>query len=155
MGRRRKLTVNTRKNFTKAELAERSYTEQRLSQFDPIPEDPPNWLDKEGKEEYQRIITSLKQLPISDLDYGQVAAYCSFYRDFVKASRRLNKEGSVIPTANGGTKINPAFNVKKEAQTRMQSIASTLGMTIDSRMKIISPPEDDGVQDPLGDMLDD
>lgn len=155
MGRRRKLTENTKKNFTKAELKERHQAEERLSQFAPIPDEPPSWLDKDGQAEYIRIIESLKQLPIADLDYNQVAAYCSFYRDFVIASNRLKKEGAVIKAGNGSTKINPAFNVKKEAQTRMQSIASTLGMTIDSRLKIIAPPEDDGSSDPFGAMLND
>lgn len=153
MGRRRKLTENTSKNFTTAEKEERQQAEERLSQFNQIPEEPPNWLDKAGKEEYRRIIDSLKQLPIADLDYNQVAAYCGFYSDFIKASRKLNREGAVIKSGNGSAKINPAFNVKKEAQTRMQSIASTLGMTIDSRLKILAPKKEELDADPLGDML--
>lgn len=153
MGRKRKLTENTKKNFTTAEKEERKRAEEKLEQFNPIPDEAPSWLNKEGKAEYDRIIGSLKELPIADLDYTQVAAYCSFYQDFVKATRKLNREPPVITAANGSKKINPAFNIKKEAQMRMQSIAATLGMTIDSRLKIVAPNKDESADDPLGDML--
>lgn len=154
MGRRRKLSTNTTGNFTKEQMEEKKTAEDQLSQFNQIPDEPPNWLDKAGKEEYLRIINSLKQLPIADLDYNQVASYCGFYSDFIKASRKINREGAVIKAGNGSTKINPAFNVKKEAHTRMQSIASTLGMTIDSRLKIVAPNKEER-HDPFKEMFSD
>lgn len=155
MGRRRKLSTNTTGNFTKEEIEEKKEAEEKLSQFNPIPDEPPTWLDKPGKEEYLRIIDSLKELPIADLDYNQVAAYCGFYSDFIKASRRVAREGAVIKTSTGATKINPAFNVKKEAHTRMQSIASTIGMTIDSRLKIVAPKINVEPDDPFKELMED
>ncbi|HDF6288165.1 TPA: P27 family phage terminase small subunit, partial [Staphylococcus aureus] len=36
---------------------------------------------------------------------------------------------------------NPAFNVKEKAGIRMQQTANTLGLTIDSRLRIMVPEE--------------
>lgn len=40
-------------------------------------------------------------------------------------------------------KINPAFNVKEKAGIRMQQTANTLGLTIDSRLRIVVPEEEE------------
>jgi len=41
----------------------------------------------------------------------------------------------------GNKKVNPAFNVKEKAGIRMQQTANTLGLTIDSRLRIMVPEE--------------
>ena len=138
-GRPRVLTSNTKKNLTKDEIAKREKEESILNEFPKLPKTPPKKLEGIAKEEYLRIQPSLSMLPIADLDLGQVVAYCEFYADFIEASEEMKKEGIVITGVNGDTKINPAFNAKEKAHQRMQSIARTIGMTVDSRLKIITP----------------
>lgn len=149
-GRPRTLSQNTKKNLTKEELEQKQTEESMLDEFPKLPKTPPTHLNKIAKKEYRRIIKSLQLLPIADLDLGQVVAYCEFYADFVEASQKVAEEGLVIEAANGDTKINPSFNAKEKAHQRMQSIARTIGMTVDSRLKIITPPKED-----KGDIYDD
>lgn len=149
-GRPRTLSHNTSKNLTKEELEEKQAEEEMLNEFPKLPKTPPSHLNKTAKKEYRRIIKSLQLLPIADLDLGQVIAYCEFYTDFVEASQKVADEGLVIEAANGDTKINPSFNAKEKAHQRMQSIARTIGMTVDSRLKIIAPKQTES-----GDAYDD
>lgn len=138
-GRPRTLVSNSKKNYTKEEIAQREKEEALLNEFPKIPVTPPKHLKGIAKKEYERIQPSLSMLPIADLDLGQVVAYCEFYQDFIEASEEVKKEGMIVLAMNGDTKINPAFNAKEKAHQRMQSIARTIGMTVDSRLKIITP----------------
>lgn len=149
-GRPRKLSHNTTGNFTKEQLEQKEQEEQMLSEFPKLPKTAPKSLNPIARKEYNRIKHSLQLLPIADLDLGQVVAYCEFYADFVEASQKVAEEGIVIEAVNGDTKINPSFNAKEKAHQRMQSIARTIGMTVDSRLKIITPPKED-----KGDIYDD
>ncbi|HCD5258195.1 TPA: phage terminase small subunit P27 family, partial [Staphylococcus aureus] len=76
-----------------------------------------------------------------NLDKAQLAQYCSFYSDFVKASLILEQESLMLEDDRGNQKVNPAFNIKEKAGIRMQQTANTLGLTIDSRLRIMVPEE--------------
>lgn len=140
-GRPKKLLLNSNKNYTKEEIIEKERQEAELNKFSKIDVTPPDFLDDIAKEEYKRIIPHMQELPISKLDTGQIAQYCSFYSDFVKASVILEQEDIMIVDDKGNQKVNPAFNVKEKAGIRMQQTANTLGLTIDSRLRIIVPEE--------------
>ncbi|KFE40745.1 phage terminase small subunit P27 family [Staphylococcus agnetis] len=140
-GRPKKLLLNSNKNYTKEEIIEKERQEAELNKFSKIDVTPPDFLDDIAKEEYKRIIPHMQELPISKLDTGQIAQYCSFYSDFVKASVILEQEDLMIVDDKGNQKVNPAFNVKEKAGIRMQQTANTLGLTIDSRLRIIVPDE--------------
>lgn len=142
-GRPKKLLMNSNKNYTKEEIIEKERQETQLSKFSKIDSTPPSFLDEIAREEYLRIIPHMQELPISNLDKGQIAQYCSFYSDFVKASLILEKEELTIEDTRGNMKINPAFNVKEKAGIRMQQTANTLGLTIDSRLRIVVPEEEE------------
>ncbi|BBD11891.1 hypothetical protein Saur10_01812 [Staphylococcus aureus] len=83
----------------------------------------------------------MQELPISNLDKAQLAQYCSFYSDFVKASLILEREDLILVDDKGNQKVNPAFNIKEKAGIRLQQTANTLGLTIDSRLRIMIPDE--------------
>ncbi|MEB7825579.1 phage terminase small subunit P27 family [Staphylococcus chromogenes] len=140
-GRPKKLLLNSNKNYTKEEIIEKERQETELNKFSKIDVTPPDFLDDIAKEEYKRIIPHMQELPISKLDTGQIAQYCSFYSDFVKASLILERENLMLEDDKGNQKVNPAFNVKEKAGIRMQQTANTLGLTIDSRLRIIVPGE--------------
>lgn len=141
-GRPRTLSHNTSKNLTKEELAKRQVEEEMLNEFPKLPKTPPTHLNRVAKKEYRRIIKSLQLLPIADLDLGQVVAYCEFYSDFIEASDHL-KDAPIVVETDKGSQINPWFNAKEKAHQRMQSIARTIGMTVDSRLKIIAPKQEE------------
>lgn len=139
MARPKKLVENTSKNWTKEELLEKQKSEEKLNKFDKIDVKVPSFLDNEGKKEFKRIMPYLKQLPISNLDMAQIVSYCSFYSDLINSIKQIKREG--LYDDDGC--INDAFKVKEKASIRIQQIANTLGMTIDSRMRIVTPDKED------------
>lgn len=154
-GRPRKLLHNSKKNYTKEEIVEKERQEAQLNKFSKIDSHPPDFLDDIAKEEYLRILPYMQELPISNLDKAQLSQYCSFYSDFVRASLHLEATGGVvIEGANGESKVNPAFTAKEKAGTRMQQVANTLGLTIDSRLRIVVPEEKED-DDPFKEFVSD
>ncbi|RYS18807.1 phage terminase small subunit P27 family [Staphylococcus pseudintermedius] len=135
--------MNFIKNYPKEEIIEKERQETELDKFYKISREQPEFLDEIAKEEYRRIIPHMQELPISTLDQAQIAQYCSFYSDFVQASRLITKTGGVVIEAGKGSKVNPAFTAKEKAGTRMQQAANTLGLTIDSRLRIVVPEENE------------
>lgn len=143
MARPKKLSSNTTKNWTKEELLEKKKAEETLEKLDKIDIKPPTFLDSTAKKEFKRIMPYLKQLPISNLDLAQIVSYCSFYSDLVNSIKEIKAKGLYDEDGN----INDAFKVKEKASIRIQQIANTIGMTVDSRLRII-PPGDDEEDDP-------
>ena len=142
MGRNRKLTENSKKNLTNEEKAARQAAEQSISYLTPIDVTPPDWLDEIAQNEYLRIVPLLKELPIASLDYSLVNSYCTAYSDMVRASERLKEEDDIIETAHG-TKLNQNHVIRREAFKVINSVAPKLGMTIDSRLKIFTPKQEE------------
>lgn len=153
-GRPKKLLNNSTRNNTKKEILEKEKQEAELSKFSKIDSEPPDFLDDIAKEEYRRVIPYMQELPISNLDQAQLAQYCSFYSDFVQASELITRTGGVVIDTDKGPKVNPAFTAKEKAGTRMQQAANTLGLTIDSRLRIVVP-EDKKDDDPFKEFVSD
>lgn len=153
-GRPKKLLHNSNKNYTSEEIIKKEREEAELNKFSKIDGEPPDFLDDIAREEYKRIIPYMQDLPISNLDRAQLAQYCSFYSDFVQASHLIEETGGVVIETDRGLKVNPAFTAKEKAGTRMQQAANTLGLTIDSRLRIIVPEEKED-DDPFKEFVSD
>lgn len=142
MGRSRKLTENSKKNFTNEEKEQRQEAEKRITDMTPIAVTPPKWLDDIAKKEYKRIVPLLQELPVASLDLSLVATYCQAYSDYQQANERLKDEPAIIETAHG-TKINQNHTIKRDSFNVINSITPKLGMTIDSRLKIFTPKKEE------------
>ncbi len=151
MARPRKLSAVNKKHFSKEELAERQEQEAVLKEFDELDTDNvPSFLDRLAKQEWQRISPIINDLPISELDRQSLAMYCQYVSIFIQATKDLKKRGITITEerANGSiTKQNPSFQTMLNASKEIKSIASGLGLTIDSRMRILGANKDDDNQD--------
>jgi len=158
MARPRKLIDTATGNFTKDEIRQRKEEEESLHEFEKIPLSPPAWLNKEAKQEYRRIAPLLNKLPIAELDLSMVAMYCDLVSDYIAASQQAYKEGRIIEETdsqgNPKTKINEAWRLKESAAKSIRSIAGQLGMTIDSRMRIVVPKEEEKA-DPFAELMND
>ena len=156
MGRKKKLLAAVEGNLTKAEIDEREKTEKALHEFEKISGAPPAWLDKDAKAEYKRIVPLLSQLPIAALDMASVLIYCEYWSVFKRTTLLVREQGTTIIELDGQgndkKKVNPEFTAQKDAATIIQRAAGTLGMTIDSRMKIVVPQTDDKF-DPFASMM--
>ena len=56
----------------------------------------------------------MQELPISNLDKAQLAQYCSFYSDFVKASLILEREDLMLEDDRGNKRSIQRSTLKKK-----------------------------------------
>lgn len=153
MGRPRKLADKLDGHLSIADKEEREATEKNMEDLVDIDLTPPDWLDTVAKEEYERIVPLLKELPIKALDHGMVVAYCIAYSDLVRSTEELKNGPDVIETAHG-TKINQYHTIRRNAIDKINSITPKLGMTVDARLKIFVPkPEEKS--DPFKELMED
>ena len=140
---------------TKEVQEELQQTEEQLNQLTPLQKTPPSYLTKEAKAEYKKLYPLINELPVANLDLSLLSTYCQSYADYQQATKELAK-GEVVTFTERGSKVNPWHRVKMDSYSVMNSIAPKLGLTIDSRMKVMSPSikkKDDS--DPMGDFFDD
>lgn len=152
MGRPRKLIDNTLGHRTLKEIEVRKDTEQRMTELKSIDTEPPEHLDDIAQAEYRRIVPLLQELPIAALDYAQVSSYCQFYSNWMQATAQMKNQDFVITTAHG-VRANPLIAIQRDAHASMASIAQKLGMTIDSRLKIMTPKKEEQKHDPFKEMF--
>ncbi|PAD39851.1 phage terminase small subunit P27 family [Terribacillus sp. 7520-G] len=154
-GRKQKLLNASNKNLTKEEIAEREEVEQQLYEIEQLdPYTIPTFLDTRGKKEWKRVAPLLLDLPISELDRALLATYCSWYSIHQQAVLDIKKLGIKVEEKNSKgdivSKQNPSINIMKNASSEIKSIAGQLGLSIDSRLRIIgSNKDDDDESDPV------
>lgn len=142
-GRKPKLNATKQGHRTKEELEQSEYKENGLQKFEKINVDSvPDGLTENAAKEWLRIVPLLEQLPIADLDYSLIKKYCevldqndTLYRSI---SQKDGIEGMVDPETNRKT---GAFMAYMESLKELRSICGQLGMTIDSRMRLVVPTE--------------
>jgi P27 family predicted phage terminase small subunit len=147
-GRKLKLVSNMTGKPGKDKLDERRKSEEQLKQFEAITVTPPKWLDDFGKKEYRRVIKLLKQLPVAKLDQTLIALYCASLSRYIQAVEDVNENGLVL-IEDGKSKKNPAMMLQIELGREIRSICGQLGMTIDSRMRIVAPKPKEKQADPF------
>lgn len=147
-GRKLKLVSNMTGKPGKEKLNERRNQEEQLKQFEAITVTPPKWLDDFGKKEYRRIVKQLKELPVAKLDQTLIALYCENLSKYIKATEDVNEYGLVL-VEDGKSKKNPAMMLQIEIGREIRSICSQLGMTIDSRMRLVAPKQNKKPDDPF------
>lgn len=138
-GRPRKHSTYDKSHKTKAEIAQRKQEEAAAGagQFHSVSATPPAYLDKGAKCEYRRVAPLLKNLDITALDRQVLIDYCNSVSMLEKAINDVNEQGLVL---DNGHK-NPAVNIMLDMQKEVRANAGQLGMTLDSRMKLVKPAD--------------
>lgn len=99
--------------------------------------DCPRHLTGVARAEWTRIARILFRLHvITDLDRAALAAYCSAYADYVKASNKLKTQGEVIKSAEGNGYQNPWTGIKKRSMDQMVKFGAEFGLTPSSRVRL-------------------
>lgn len=140
MARPRKLNATKKGNHNKEDLELQDLKENGLKKFekidlDRIPED----LTHDGKQEWLRVVPLLQELPIAELDYDRIKRYCQVVAMTDEAYRHIMENG---PITDDGTKRTPQYFTYMDGLKELKSICGQLGMTIDSRMKLVVPTPD-------------
>lgn len=156
-GRRRVATDVTKKNLTKDEIRQRKQ-EELLNVFEGVPERPPTWLSKLAKKEYKRIVPLMKNLPIANLDLQIICHYCEQVSSYLELTKDIQENGYNIFIKNDegeiiNIKINPSVSKRLEVAREMRAAASMIGISLDSRIKIVAPKKNEVVEDPMDDFF--
>lgn len=154
MARPKKPLAQQKSYRTKEVQEELQQAEEQLNQLTPLQKTPPSYLTKEAKAEYKKLYPLINELPVANLDLSLLSTYCQSYADYQQATKELAK-GDIVTFTERGSKVNPWHRVKMDSYSVMNSIAPKLGLTIDSRMKILTPKKETSVKDPFEEFLND
>lgn len=149
----RKLLSQQKSRRTKEVQEEKQATEESMDELTPLSDGPPNWLDKDAVEEWHRILPLIRELPVKDLDKGLLATYCQTYSNYKNATLKLQEEGMVVETERG-TKLSSYYTVQRDSVNTMNAICPKLGLTVESRLKILAPSNDKEKSDPFEELMD-
>lgn len=137
----RKLLSQQKSRLTTETQETKLATEEALKQLTKLQPEPPEWLDDTATKEWHRIFPLLKELPVASLDLMLVSTYCQAYSDYINATKRMNNSDVIIETERG-TKLNENHRIKRDALSQLNSIAPKLGLTVESRLKILDPSKE-------------
>ncbi|MDW3911060.1 phage terminase small subunit P27 family [Staphylococcus saprophyticus] len=137
----RKLLSQQKSRLTKEAQDKKRDTEEAMGQLTSLAPEPPEWLDDTATDEWHRIYPLLEELPVASLDLMLVSTYCQAYSDYINATKRMNNSDVIIETERG-TKLNQNHTIKRDALSQLNSIAPKLGLTVESRLKILEPKQD-------------
>ncbi|MBL3648229.1 phage terminase small subunit P27 family [Bacillus sp. RHFS10] len=156
MARRKQLTETLKGQITNEEREERLQQEEKLKDFSPLQEKPPYWLSTMAKNEWRRIYPHIINLPISELDSALLAIYCNSYAQYREAMADIAKDGQVMFEKNsrGETvkKKNPSVDIMNSMSKEIRGIAGQLGLSLDSRLRIVGLDSDSEEDDEFGAM---
>ena len=99
--------------------------------FERVAPEPPDFLDDEGRQEWERVIADLEPLGLlKNSDRGVLTAYCEAWSRFAAAVREYR--------AQGVTRVNPdssrtgkhaAVSVAENAAVQIAKLGSLLGLS--------------------------
>lgn len=108
--------------------------------FPELQKTPPAHLDKVAKAEYRRIINSIGNLPLRNLDRSELELYCTWYSIYKDATLQLNKEYS--KKRRNAAKVTDYIKTIDKATRNIKGLASDLGLNVNSRLQMNMPKTD-------------
>ena len=148
--RPKKLLNASKKKYTKEEIAIMKAEEEKLYNYPRLDfSNYPVGLLKEAQKEWDRISHYIQDLPISELDQQTMIRYCNYSYLYDKASKELDEQGFLID----GRK-NPLIDTVNSFSKELKTATNDLGLTINSRLKIVNPQElEKEPDDPFAEMM--
>ena len=144
MGRKMKIVEGNKKHLTKAEKDMRKEVEELASDgLAMLPTKPPSHFNDVAKDEYKRVIKGMRNLPVRNLDRAVLESYCTWYAVYKKISQKIDELGLVIYDDDKGWIANPLIITLEKATTNIRMTASQLGLTVDSRIKMFVPKQEE------------
>ena len=153
MARPRKLLNATSKNYTNEEKEAKELEEKVLYNYEKLDFSfyPPGLLPQ-AFNEWDRLGAYVGDLPISELDVNTVVRYCNYNYLYAEAVEKVAQMGAIDPETG---KANPWVNAMNSYSKELKTATNDLGLTINSRMKIILPAEKETeVLDPFAKMFE-
>ena len=115
----------------------------------PIAPECPEWLHKDAKKEWGRIVPELERLDlITVVDMAALSGYCESWAQYKEATEFIHKHGSVYPIKDDQGRVKylqqvPQVSIANKALTNVRSFCSEFGLTPSARARMVVP----GAQD--------
>lgn len=153
VARARQTTETLKGQITKEERIAREKQEEVLKDFEPLHKNPPHWLSTIGKNEWKRIYPHIIKLPVSELDSTLFAVFCNSYAQYREALKDIALNGQIMfelnSQGNEVKKKNPSVDIMNTMSKEIRGIAGQLGLTLDSRLRIVGLGENEDEEDPM------
>lgn len=130
-------------------VAEKLAKQETLNDYKSISLKPiPNHLDYFGKQEWKRIIPLLQELPIAELDRQLVETYCQLHAYKRRLQDEIKEHGMSISYYDEDGRLtsrraNPDYTSYLTTVKEIRMIANQLGMTINSRLELAVPDQEE------------
>src|SRR5699024_132798 len=134
----RKLLSQQKAYRTKDVQEQKKATEEVMNGLTPLSKEPPDFLDDDAIQEWYRVLPLINELPIKDLDKGLLATYCQTYSNYKNATLKIQEKGMEVVTERG-SKLSPNYTIQRDSVNTMNAICPKLGLTVESRLKIMEP----------------
>lgn len=113
----------------------------------------PDWLDDEGRAEWERIVPGLEALDIlKPEDRAMLSVYCVTWSRYVAAVKQYRTEG--ITLVNPGSRRvhkHPAVGVAEVAGAQLRTFAAEFGLTPSAEQRlVVATSETDNCDNPFG-----
>nr|DAQ80501.1 MAG TPA: terminase small subunit [Caudoviricetes sp.] len=103
--------------------------------FPELQKSPPAYLDKDAKAEYRRVVAAIGDLPLRDLDHAELENYCTWYSIYKQTTRTLS-------SVDDPDERERMVRTLDKATKNIKSLASDLGLNVNSRMQMNMPKTD-------------
>jgi P27 family predicted phage terminase small subunit len=119
--------------------------DDRVNHDEPAPPpgmpEPPDHLDKLGRQEWARICELLASMGIgSKADAPALMLYCTSYSKWLRARGDIAKHGLTVLSKHG-LRANPAVNIELTTARLMKDLLVEFGLTPSSRSRIKTTSE--------------
>lgn len=156
-GRHQKPLASTTKHWTKAEIEEKQDKEKVLENFEKISNRAPKHLTELGKETYKSVLKMTEKLPVSKLDENTIVIYSELYCDYRELTDEIKELKQKLVDEGYDLSIDKQLTTKRRQRLdvfrEMKSTGNLLGMSMESRLKLVQPDEPD--EDPIAQIFGD
>lgn len=90
---------------------------------------------------------------IEDVDTAALTMLARNYSIFIKASKRIEKDGLTVESDRGNISPHPAIKIANDAQTKAVKIMTEFGLTAKARTKLPKLDASTGTDSPLESFL--
>ncbi len=116
--------------------------------YAPLTDHPPEWLPREAKAEWRRLIAEFDRIPglVQRPDRATFIAWCQEWDRYVQASRDVNERGAVLLVEAGESldgrkfyvqpKKNPNVQIARDCLEKLIALSSRYGLTPGDRVRL-------------------
>ncbi|MEU4576624.1 phage terminase small subunit P27 family [Nonomuraea sp. NPDC023979] len=116
-----------------------------------LPPDPPEWLPREARAEWERVVPELARLQLTKpVDRAALTAYCLTWDRMVRAQQEIEDDGgSVLGRNSQGRVRHPAVAVVEAASKELRAWCAEFGFTPSAENRVNNPEPDPGEDNPF------